>query len=90
MHTQSPPPPPHSFSLHTHSHATGQAGWGIAWYINGTLIPELIVERNKTYTFIVEGGTDPNNLAVYHPFYITNSTGGGRLQNTQQEQEVQL
>ena len=76
--------------MHTHLHATGQAGWGIAWYINGTLIPELIVERNKTYTFIVEGGTDPNNLAVYHPFYITDSIGGGRLQNTQQEQEVQI
>ena len=73
---------------HTHSHAAGRAGWGIAWYINGTLIPELIVERGKTYTFIVEGGTDPNTLAVYHPFYITDSIGGGRLQNTQQEQEV--
>ena len=74
--------------MHTHSHAAGQAGWGIAWYINGTLIPELIVERNKTYTFIIEGGTDPNSLAVYHPFYITDSIVGGRLQNMQQEQEV--
>ena len=77
---------------HTHTYTrtihVGQAGWGITWYINGTLIPELIVERGKTYTFIVEGGTDPNNLAVYHPFYITDSIGGGRLQNTQQEQEV--
>ena len=69
-------------------HTTGRAGWGIAWYINGTLIPELIVERNKTYTFIVEGGTDPNALSNYHPLYITDSIGGGRLQNTQQERDV--
>ena len=67
---------------------TGRAGWGIAWYINGTLIPELIVERNKTYTFIVEGGTDPNALSNYHPLYISDSIGGGRLQNTQQERDV--
>ena len=70
------------------SHATGRAGWGIAWYINGTLIPELIVERNKTYTFIVEGGTDSDALSNYHPLYITDSIGGGRLQNTQQERDV--
>ena len=67
---------------------TGRAGWGIAWYINGTLIPELIVERNKTYTFIVEGGTNPNALPNYHPLYISDSIGGGRLQNTQQERDV--
>lgn len=29
---------------------------GIAWYINGKLVPEIHVERGKTYTFIVEGG----------------------------------
>ena len=73
---------------HTCFHTTGQVGWGIAWYINGTLIPELIVERGKTYTFIVEGGTDPDDLSNYHPLYITDSIGGGRLENTQQERDV--
>ena len=78
--------------IHKHKcfHTTGQVGWGIAWYINGTLIPELIVERGKTYTFIVEGGNNTDDLSNYHPLYITDSIGGGRLQNTQQERDVNI
>lgn len=41
----------------------GTPSWGIAWYINDTLIPEITVERGQTYTFIVEGGNSPNNRA---------------------------
>lgn len=41
----------------------GQPAWGIAWYINDLLIPEITVERGQTYTFIVEGGNDPANPA---------------------------
>ena len=59
----------------------GQVGWGISWYIDDVLVPELIVERGSTYTFIIEGGTDADNLAQFHPFYITSSMSGGRLQN---------
>ena len=66
----------------------GRAGWGIAWFIDGTLIPELVVERGQTYTFIVFGGDDPNNLAQYHPLYITNSPNGGRSLNTAEQQAV--
>ena len=36
---------------------TGQPSWGIAWYINDLLIPDIYVERGETYTFQVEGGT---------------------------------
>ncbi len=36
----------------------GQPSWGIAWYINDLLIPEIYVERGETYTFLVEGGTE--------------------------------
>lgn len=36
---------------------SGQPSWGIAWYINDLLIPEIYVERGETYTFLVEGGT---------------------------------
>jgi hypothetical protein len=61
---------------------TGRAGWGIGWYINGTLIPELVVQRGQTYTFIVYGGDDEGDSAQYHPFYITDSVNGGRLLNT--------
>ncbi|KAL5467444.1 hypothetical protein EMCRGX_G031668 [Ephydatia muelleri] len=69
---------------------TGQPGWGISWYINDTLVPELVVQRGQTYTFIVEGGNNASTTALYHPFYITNSPSGGRLQNTplQQASEV--
>lgn len=66
----------------------GQAGWGIAWYINGVLIPELIVERGIKYTFIINGGNDPQDLANYHPFYITSSNQGGRSRNSATEKAV--
>ena len=55
----------------------GHVGWGIAWYINGLLIPEIHVVRGKTYTFVIEGGQDPSQPAAYHPFYITDDPEGG-------------
>ena len=63
-----------------------QAGWGITWYINGTLIPELVLTRGQTYTFVVYGGDDPMDPARYHPFYITSSSSGGLLLNQNQNQ----
>lgn len=68
---------------------TGQASWGIAWYINDLLIPEIYVERGQTYTFIVQGGNDPTNSARYHPLYITDSSEGGFGQKTENEQRQQ-
>ncbi|KAK0183368.1 hypothetical protein PV327_001417 [Microctonus hyperodae] len=65
---------------------TGQPSWGISWYINDMLIPEITVERGQTYTFIVEGGNDPANGAHYHPFYITDSPEGGYGQKTETQQ----
>ena len=41
-----------------YSAITKHVGWGISWYINGLLIPEIYVVRGKTYTFVVEGGDD--------------------------------
>ncbi|GBP44118.1 hypothetical protein EVAR_81439_1 [Eumeta japonica] len=41
----------------------GHPSWGIAWYINDLLIPEIYVERGKNYTFYVEGGDDRTNPA---------------------------
>ncbi|CAG7836850.1 unnamed protein product [Allacma fusca] len=60
-----------------YSAITGQVGWGISWYINGLLVPEIYVVRGKTYTFVVEGGNDPEVPANYHPFYITDDSQGG-------------
>ncbi|XP_011136070.1 protein Skeletor, isoforms B/C isoform X2 [Harpegnathos saltator] len=73
-----------------YSQITGSSSWGIAWYINDLLIPEITVERGQTYTFIVEGGNDPSNPARYHPFYITNSPEGGFGQKNKDEQEQQM
>ncbi|CAG7815899.1 unnamed protein product [Allacma fusca] len=68
---------------------TGQPSWGIAWYINDMLIPEIYVERGKTYYFQVEGGDNPQNPSRYHPFYITSSPEGGLGQKSEYERNQQ-
>lgn len=65
---------------------TGIPSWGIAWYLNDKLIPELYVERGRTYTFVVEGGDDKTQPARYHPFYITDSVEGGFGQSNDEQQ----
>lgn len=42
---------------------TGHPSWGIAWYLNDLLIPEVYVERGQTYTFLIEGGDDSTQPA---------------------------
>ncbi|XP_041786217.1 protein Skeletor, isoforms B/C isoform X1 [Anopheles merus] len=66
---------------------TGHVGWGISWYINGLLIPEINVVRGKTYTFVVEGGLDPNVPAKYHPFYITDDSVGGYEHQSEEDRK---
>ncbi|XP_068896678.1 protein Skeletor, isoforms B/C isoform X2 [Tenebrio molitor] len=66
---------------------TGHVGWGISWYINGLLIPEINVVRGKAYTFVVEGGFDPEVPAKYHPFYITDDPVGGYEYKTPDERK---
>ncbi|XP_068625418.1 protein Skeletor, isoforms D/E-like [Battus philenor] len=70
-----------------YSAITGHVGWGISWYINGLLIPEITVVRGKKYTFVVEGGSDPEVPARYHPFYITNDPVGGYFHKTEDEKK---
>ncbi|XP_076631544.1 DM13 and DOMON_DOH domain-containing protein skeletor isoform X1 [Colletes latitarsis] len=70
---------------HGYPAITGHVGWGISWYINGLLIPEINVVRGKNYTFIVEGGEDPEIPARYHPFYITDDPVGGYQHKTPEE-----
>lgn len=76
---------PHSQCIHGWS---GHVGWGISWYINGLLIPEVTVVRGKKYTFVVEGGSDPAVPARYHPFYITNDPVGGYHHKSDAEKKV--
>ncbi|KAL3912541.1 MAG: hypothetical protein SGILL_006840, partial [Bacillariaceae sp.] len=59
---------------------TGNSPWGIAWFLNGDLIPEMVMRRGTTYTFKVNGGTDPEADSLYHPFYLTTSERGGYQQ----------
>ena len=68
---------------------TGVPSWGIAWYLNDQLIPELYVVRGETYTFIIEGGDKSSQPAKYHPFYITDSPEGGAGQASDSEKRKQ-
>ena len=65
------------------SHSLGNSGWGIAWYINDSIIPVLRVTRGNKYTFLVYGGRDENKKSSYHPFYLTNRVDGGREGNSE-------
>lgn len=70
--------PPASRDLLSHYLlCTGQQSWGIAWYINGLLIPEITLRRHQKVTFKVEGGRNSSNSARFHPFYITDDPQGG-------------
>ena len=66
----------------------GLSGWGIAYYINDTLIPVLKVTRGVTYTFVIEAGDNANDRPRYHPFYITDSIEGGILLDTPEDRLV--
>ena len=63
--------------LHGYSAITGKDGWGISWYLNGLLVPEVYILRGSTVSFEVYGGNDPSSAASYHPLYITSSDEGG-------------
>ncbi|CAB3361583.1 Hypothetical predicted protein [Cloeon dipterum] len=72
-----------------YTHLTDHPSWGIAWYINDLLIPEVFVERGQSYVFKVEGGFEEANPARYHPFYITDSSEGGFGQKSEEQQKQQ-
>ncbi|XP_013385793.1 protein Skeletor, isoforms B/C [Lingula anatina] len=69
---------------------TGRPSWGIAWYINDILIPELILKRGVSYIFLINGGHTESNQANYHPFYITDDPEGGYIQYTTPEQRQKV
>ncbi|XP_065351626.1 protein Skeletor, isoforms B/C-like isoform X2 [Cloeon dipterum] len=71
-----------------YSAITGHVGWGISWFINGLLIPEINVVRGKSYTFVVEGGDNIDIPARYHPFYITDDAVGGYEHKTSEEKKA--
>jgi hypothetical protein len=74
---------------HGYSAITGRVGWGIAWYVNGLLVPEITVQRGVTYTFLVEGGDDGQHSSRRHPLYITDSPEGGYAHKTPEERRTE-
>lgn len=56
---------------------TGKPSVGLAWYIEGALIPELYLRRGLTYSFRVHGGNNPHSADLYHPLIITDDPHGG-------------
>ncbi|KAH8026983.1 hypothetical protein HPB51_000694 [Rhipicephalus microplus] len=66
---------------------TGRSSPGESWYMNGVLVPEIHVQRGRSYTFRVEGGNNPHNARYYHPLYITDSSSGGYARLTEAERQ---
>lgn len=67
---------------------TGYPSPGESWYINGLLVPQVYVQRGRTYTFRVEGGNNPHNARYYHPLYITDSPVGGYATLSEEERKA--
>ncbi|XP_062534432.1 protein Skeletor, isoforms B/C [Armigeres subalbatus] len=67
---------------------TGHVSNGLAWYINGLLVPELWLRRGLTYSFKVRGGNNPHSPEFYHPLVITDEPRGGfdRLSDAKQSE----
>ena len=43
----------------------------VIWWINDKLLPDIYVERGKTYHFRVQGGDGRQHVESNHPLYIT-------------------
>lgn len=56
---------------------TGMPSSGLAWYINGLLIPEIWMKRGTTYAIRVFGGNNPHSAELYNPLIISDEPHGG-------------
>ncbi|KAK9501220.1 hypothetical protein O3M35_011975 [Rhynocoris fuscipes] len=56
---------------------TGMPSSGLAWYINGLLIPEIWMRRGFTYAIRIFGGNNPHSAELYNPLIITDEPHGG-------------
>ncbi|XP_040577912.2 protein Skeletor, isoforms B/C isoform X2 [Lepeophtheirus salmonis] len=61
----------------------------VVWWINGKLMPEIYVERGKTYHFRIQGGDDASRTNSFHPLYITDNAEGGYILKPQYERSVE-
>ncbi|KAK2712802.1 protein Skeletor, isoforms B/C-like [Artemia franciscana] len=60
-----------------YSGLTGLPSSSLAWYVDGYIVPDLVLKRGLIYQFVVEGGSDPHSATNYHPLVITNEPIGG-------------
>ena len=61
----------------------------VVWWINEKLLPEIYVERGKTYYFRVQGGDNSLSDESYHPLYITDNPEGGYIKKNPHEKRVE-
>ena len=59
----------------------------VCWWVNNKLLPEIYVERGKTYSFRVQGGDGHQHQLLNHPLYITSDREGGYGNKNQYERE---
>lgn len=71
-----------------YSAMTGQQSeTGLAWYINGYLVPDIYLKRNTKYKFLVEGGSSPYDPQNYHPLIITDEPHGAYSQLSEEQRK---
>ena len=61
---------------------------GTALYVNGLMAPDLVLERGKTYTFVVETGIGSDPDQTFHPVYFTSDPSGGHQLKSDFEAKV--
>jgi len=64
---------------------TGLPSSSLVWFIEGLMVPELYLRRGLTYTFKVEGGSNPRSAEFYHPFIITDEPVGGYVRLSEKQ-----
>jgi len=59
----------------------------LVWFVEGLMAPDLYMRRGLTYTFKVEGGSNPRSAEFYHPLIVTDEPVGGYLRLTKKQKE---
>ena len=67
---------------------TGLGAEGSAFFVNGLLAPELYLEREKDYVFVVETGLGTDAEGTFHPLYFTSDNLGGFQAKSEYEASV--
>jgi len=66
---------------------TGLPASNLVWYIEGLMVPDIYLKRGYSYSFKVQGGSNPNSAEFYHPFIITDEHVGGYDRLTEEQRK---